>query len=331
MAEEAVSKEEPPSLPRPPQRVVDSHVHLAINWREGEGGLANGWLPTQPPSFHRDWSEADYVSASGESGSFDVVGAVYVECFNEPPLDEARWALRLADDPASLVSAVVAHIPVPDGAEAVRGFLDSLRETPGGPLPRRLKGGRVVLFGHPEDYCLSAQYAEGLDELQRSGGEAPLLWEFCCWPACLPHIAAVCERFSGVTFVLDHLGHNQGGDDFDTWAPALADLARRCPNIVAKLGAIEEWGLSAGGGGGEGQTNAGTQPPPGPGAYLDHALAVFGFRRVLAESNWFVNCGMGASYDYTFKQAQAALARAGATQEQVQDVFENNARRVYGI
>ena len=54
-------------------------------------------------------------------------------------------------------------------------------------------------------------------------------------------------------------------------------------------------------------------------------------RRVLAESNWFVNCGMGASYDYTFKQAQAALARAGATQEQVQDVFENNARRVYGI
>ena len=80
-----------------------------------------------------------------------------------------------------------------------------------------------------------------------------------------------------------------------------------------------------------GLSNAGTQPPPGPGAYLDHALAVFGFRRVLAESNWFVNCGMGASYDYTFKQAQAALARAGATQEQVQDVFENNARRVYGI
>ena len=44
-----------------------------------------------------------------------------------------------------------------------------------------------------------------------------------------------------MTFILDHLGHNSGGDDFETWAPAIADLARRCPNVYAKLGAIEQW------------------------------------------------------------------------------------------
>jgi predicted TIM-barrel fold metal-dependent hydrolase len=302
----------------PPQRVFDSHIHLAVDWREGEGGLPNEWLPNQPTAFHRNWTEADMLALSEESGgAFQVVGAVYVECFNRPALEEARWALRMADDPSSVVEAVVAHIPVPDGGAAVRAFLDALRENgeEGKRLPRRLRGGRVVLFGHPPDHCATSQkYAEGLRELRRSG-EGRLLWEWCCWPACLPFVADVCERFPDVTFVLDHLGLNQGGDDFETWAPALADLARRCPNVVAKLGAIEEWGLAT------------TEP----GAYLDHALATFGLGRVLAESNWFVSSGMGAAYDYTFRQAQAALARAGATPNQVQDVFENNARRTYGV
>jgi hypothetical protein len=103
-----------------------------------------------------------------------------------------------------------------------------------------------------------------------------------------------------MTFVLNHLGHNNGGDDFETWAPAItgetfieifslcrvtlnpepppilfflhaccsacghgqhayairnecgdvghpvitSELAKTCPNVVAKLGAIEEWRVS---------------------------------------------------------------------------------------
>ena len=155
--------------------------------REGEGGLPNEWLPNQPTAFHRNWTEADMLALSEESGgAFQVVGAVYVECFNRPALEEARWALRMADDPSSVVEAVVAHIPVPDGGAAVRAFLDALRENgeEGKRLPRRLRGGRVVLFGHPPDHCATSQkYAEGLRELRRSG-EGRLLWEWCCWPAC---------------------------------------------------------------------------------------------------------------------------------------------------
>ena len=90
----------------PPQRVFDSHIHLAVDWREGEGGLPNEWLPNQPTAFHRNWTEADMLALSEESGgAFQVVGAVYVECFNRPALEEARWALRMADDPSSVVEA----------------------------------------------------------------------------------------------------------------------------------------------------------------------------------------------------------------------------------
>ena len=118
-----------------------------------------------------------------------------------------------------------------------------------------------------------------------------------------------------MTFILDHLGHNSGGDDFETWAPAIADLAKRCPNVYAKLGAIEQWDTRE----------------PGPGAYLDHAIREFGFDRVLAESNWFVSTAMGFDYDDTFGKVMDALRRAGATPAQVESVFEGNARRVYSI
>lgn len=49
-------------------------------------------------------------------------------------------------------------------------------------------------------------------------------------------------------------------------------------NVVAKLGAIEQWGVAD------------------PAKFLDHALKSFGADRVLAESNWFVNTAMGKGY-----------------------------------
>ena len=65
-------------------------------------------------------------------------------------------------------------------------------------------------------------------------------------------------------FILDHLGHNGGGDDFDTWAPALTALARASKNVYAKLGAIEQWDV------------------PDPGRYLDHALLLLFALQVLS-------------------------------------------------
>lgn len=40
-----------------------------------------------------------------------------------------------------------------------------------------------------------------------------------------PH-ARTGSKFPTMTFVLDHLGHNSSGEDFDTWAPAITALVR---------------------------------------------------------------------------------------------------------
>ena len=76
-------------------------------------------------------------------------------------------------------------------------------------LPAALRGGRVVLLGDPmppPDACRAPAYLAGLGALSKAG----LLWEWCCVPAAIPYIAACCREFPDMTFVLDHLGHNNG-------------------------------------------------------------------------------------------------------------------------
>lgn len=290
----------------PPQQVIDTHIHLAIGWKEGGKGLKNAWLPDMPAGFQRDWAEADIKCGDG----FEVTAFVFVECANQSAADEAKWVLDMVTDPSSKIKAVVANIPVPDGGAAVKAFLDGLR-TADGVLPAGLKGGRAVLLGNPmppADACLQPLYLEGLKELESAG----LLWEWCCLPEAIPSLAKASAQFPDMTFVLDHLGHNSGGNDLETWAPALAELAK-CKNVVAKLGAMEEWKVD--------------DPAP----YLDHALSVFGPDRVMAESNWFVSEAVGDAYDKSFGLVLQACKRAGYDQAQTDKVFAGNAKRVYSL
>jgi len=292
------------------QKVFDTHIHLAVDWKKGGAGLPNGWLPSEPESFQKEWAESDLLAAQAGSDVFTVEGSVFVECSNEPAIAEAKWTLAMADDASSTIKAVIAHIPVPDGKAAVEAFLNELRDEKGG-LPPNLKGGRVVLLGNPmpaPTACLAAPYLEGLAAL----AEAGLIWEWCCMSESIPSITEACSKFPTMTFVLDHLGHNSSGEDFDTWAPAITALAAQT-NVVAKLGAIEQWDVAD------------------PAKFLDHALKSFGADRVLAESNWFVNTAMGKGYYDSFTNVLEACKRAGYTQEQTDAVFLNNAKRVYSL
>ena len=298
-----------------PYGVIDTHIHLT------SPSLKNNWLASHEKASFKDgdFGYEAFVAAIASARTatlpapMPVTGAIYVQCFNEPPLEEAKWALGLAEDPATVVQGVVAQIPVPDGANAVNAFLKKLSTTKKGTtLPRGLKGGRVVLLGDPApapNACLAKAYLDGLAAL----GRHDLVWEWCCTPEAIPSITTCVGKFPHVTFVLDHLGHNGGGDDFETWSVNLTSLAA-LPNVVAKLGAIEEWEVE--------------DPAP----YLDHALAVFGWNRVMYEGNWFVSRAHdGNDYDDTAHHVMAACERANATAAQVRSVFSTNARRVYKL
>ena len=116
---------------------------------------------------------------------------VYVECGNSPAVDEAIWALGLADDATSKVAAVVAHVKVQEGPEPVRALVSSVLKARGwdgedelaAALARdvpRLRGGRVVLPGQigALDDGQKRRYAAGVREL----GKMNLHYEFCCQP-----------------------------------------------------------------------------------------------------------------------------------------------------
>merc|ERR1719215_2103532 len=145
----------------------------------------------------------------------------------------------------------------------------------------------------PADACLDPTFLDGLRALAASG----LHWEFGCQPCALPHVASVCGEFPGMQFVLDHAGHNAGGEDLGTWSVAIKEVAKH-GNVVCKLGAVEEWEVA--------------DPLP----YLRCALEAFGVDRVLYESNWFVSEASGDPYDKAFSHVLQALESLGWDSEE---------------
>lgn len=297
----------PPSAADLDFEIIDTHIHLSCHY---SGGLPNEWLPSQPESFKRDWTEDDYRAAVAESG-FNVKHAVFVECFNRPPEDEAKWVLGMIDDPNSMVCALTAQIYAQKGAAAVNEFLDLLRG-PDGALPAGLKGGRLVFMASDNkapDACLDPLFLEGLAALQKEG----LHWEFCCQPSMAPNLATCCAKYPNMILIIDHLAHNgNDGGEMEKWGPAI-DALGKLPNVYMKMGATEQWDV------------------PNPEDYMDRAIAAFGFDRIIYESNWFVDIALGHSFARTLSMLLSACQRAGATKEDLRKVFADNARKVYRL
>lgn len=319
-------------------RIIDAHVHLAGSsltnpWVDGDlNTFAAKTHPARAKTVSRDGADGDLLESSLTKEYEDVAAAefksenqkdsctrffvdrfVFVECINEPPEAEARWALSMALSSESRCAAVVAHIPAFDGPGAVRKFLNELRDPSTGKLPVHLKGGRVVMLGDPmpaPDYCVSCK---GFDDALSAMQESSLHWEWCCHYTALPSVARVCRAHSEMIFVLDHLGRNGGTtDDIALWRDAIAKIAE-CPNVYAKVGAIEEWGVM--------------DPAP----LLDIAIEMFGFSRLIWESNWFVSKACGFSVRELIGIANDACDRANATSEDKAAFFGGNALRVYRL
>eukprot|EP00747_Dinoflagellata_sp_TGD_P209860 gnl/TRDRNA2_/TRDRNA2_83239_c0_seq1.p1 gnl/TRDRNA2_/TRDRNA2_83239_c0~~gnl/TRDRNA2_/TRDRNA2_83239_c0_seq1.p1 ORF type:complete len:112 (-),score=22.26 gnl/TRDRNA2_/TRDRNA2_83239_c0_seq1:63-368(-) len=98
----------------------------------------------------------------------------------------------------------------------------------------------------------------------------------------------------------------------EKWGPAIDELGK-LPNVFAKMGATEEWGVE------------------NHGDYMDRAISAFGFDRILYESNWFVSEATGDSYDKTANLLLAACKRANASESDIRKVFAENARKVYSL
>jgi len=141
---------------------------------------------------------------------------------------------------------------------------------------------------------------DGLAELERRNIPLDALGS----PSLIPRMV---ERFPSLRIVIDHLGQvpDLPGDQ---WARDL-EQAAQFPQVFCKLSAI-----------------AGLAPSPRP--YVQHALAVFGPRRLMFGSDW--PAGLP---DTTWKASLAAFTQAIGAQtiEVREELLGGTAERFYGL
>ena len=75
------------------QKVIDTHIHLAKDWKEGEGGLPNEWLPCESASFQRNWTEVPRRRRARRAPRAALDRMRFLACalFPQPPSTSCTW------------------------------------------------------------------------------------------------------------------------------------------------------------------------------------------------------------------------------------------------
>jgi len=159
--------------------------------------------------------------------------------------------------------------------------------------------------------CAPPSGEAGLAELARRG--LPLDVEVD--PPGLPQVARMAGRFPELRVAIDHLGRPRIGNGFDEeWARAL-EQAAQAPQVYAKLSGLIT-----------------RMPPPWKAAdlrpYVQHALAVFGPRRLMFGSDWPACLAAGS-----WKETLAAVTQSlgPLPMEAREELLGGTARRFYAL
>ncbi|MGW5716948.1 amidohydrolase family protein [Amycolatopsis sp. NPDC003865] len=176
-----------------------------------------------------------------------------------------------------------------------------------------LVGIRHQAESEPDDeWLLRPSVLAGLGAVASAG----LAYDLLVRAPQLPAAASLAERLPELRLVLDHAAKPPiAAGEWEPWASGVAALAAH-ENVVCKLSGLvteADWtGWEVG----------------HLRRYVDHVLDVFGPSRLLFGSDWPV-CELAASYEVVL---DAAIALTGSLSDAERlDVFEHNARRVYGL
>lgn len=283
-------------------QIIDTHVHL---W--DPAALSYPWL--EGPGLDllaRPYLIGDYEAASAGVG---ITGGVFVECDPAPEhaLDEARFALGLRSRPGFPLLGVVARVS-PESA-SFPAELEALLALPG--ASRGLKGARRVLHTQPDELSASARFRENVSRLGRAG----LSFDLCVLASQLPVALALAEACPDTRFVLDHCGvPDVKAGAMQPWASHLEEISR-LPNVCCKISGLVAYASP-------GAPAAEIRP------FVEHAIACFGWQRVLFGGDWPV-CLLGSPLASWVKLLRRLADSASPAQSEA--LFAGNARRVYRL
>ena len=280
-------------------RIVDAHHHL---WdpRAIKYSLLDGTGRLSPLS--KSFLATAYDEIARENGATWAI-AVEAASAGADPRAETSWLLEEVRR-SKVTRRVVAWAPI-ETSEIGR-YLDTLLASSGD----RLVGVRRSFESVPAGFASSSQVVAGIREVAARG----LVFDFVLFADRLPEVIELVRRLPEATFVLDHLGKPA----LSHWVPPswkrdLIALAR-LPNVSAKVSGLI------------------TESPADPWTtemlrpYFDHAVASFGWDRLMFASDWPV-CELAGGYRRWLEVVGVAASTATAAERNA--FFHGTADRVY--
>ena len=278
-------------------QIVDTHQHL---W---DLDLFHySWLDSLP-ALNRSFRMPDYLEAAK---GLNVVKSVHLEADVDVPymLDETRHLLALADQLDNPLAGIVA-CGRPESKD-FRSYLDKIAGHP------RLKGIRRVLHTQPDEVGQGATFINNVAALSSYG----LSFDLCVLARQLPIAINLVSKCRDVVFILDHCGVPQVKErNLDPWRSYIADIAQ-FPNVCCKISGLVAYADP-------GRWTAEDLRP-----FVEHAIASFGWDRLLFGSDWPV-CTLSASYQQWVEALRAITQAAGEVNQR--KLFHDNAVRVYRL
>jgi L-fucono-1,5-lactonase len=274
--------------------VVDSHVHVWSSERADYAWL--GDVPQLPRTVELDefWPE---------QAALGVRQVVLVQAADN--VADTENMLRTARLHGQ-VAGVVAWVPLRD-ARAADALLERWRDEP-------VVGVRHLVHRDPDpDLLRDPTVHETLDLL----GERGLTFDVCAeTPRLLGLVPDLAVRHPGLTLVVDHLGKPPIRDrGWEPWASLLA-AAAEAPNVVAKLSGLSTAAAV-------GWTSADLAP------YVEHALDVFGPRRLMYGGDWPFALLAASSYTEVWDGVHGTIESLADDDQRA--VLAGTACRVYGL
>jgi L-fuconolactonase len=255
--------------------VIDAHQHF---WNLER--VSYPWLTPDLAQIYRNFEPPDLEPLLRAAG---VDGTVVVQAADSYADTDAMLARA---DAHPWLAAVVGWVPLnrPDEAAAAVG---RYRAHPA------FAGVRHLIHDDPDpDWVVQDSVIESLGIL----AAAELTFDLVgVLPRHLEHVVTLAERVPGLRIVIDHLNKpliREKG--WEPWATLLARAAE-CPTVYAKVSGLntaadpEHW------------TAADLRP------YVQHAIEVFGPRRLMFGSDWPV-ANLAGDYAKVWRETNAVLA-----------------------
>ena len=277
--------------------IVDAHHHV---WDPATADYP--WLTDELAVIRRRFSPDDLAPELAAAG---IDATVLVQTRSSQ--DETAEFLALAAR-TPFIRGVVGWVDLTE--PAVGEAIAALRAGPGGV---RLVGIRHQVHDEPDaDWLLREDVARGI----RAVGAAGLAYDLLLRPRELPAALQLTRRSPDIRFVIDHLAKPPiATGALEPWRGLLAPFAD-LDHVACKVsGLVTEAAWSS-------WTPADLQP------FVDHAIDVFGPRRLLSGSDWPV-CLLAATYSEVIEAALTTLSGLDVTEQAA--AMGANATRIYGL